>query len=47
MGNVDFDSEKVIKYWIDSSDEDFDTMKAMYESKRYSWSMFVGYSFQH
>jgi HEPN domain-containing protein len=43
MGNMDFDREKIIKYWMDSSDEDFDTMNAMYESKRYSWSMFVGH----
>ena len=34
MGNPDFDREKVIKYWIDSSYEDFVTMNAMYESKR-------------
>jgi len=43
MENVDFDREKIIKYWVDSSEEDFETMKAMYESKRYSWSMFVGH----
>jgi hypothetical protein len=29
MGNMDFDREKIIKYWMDSSDEDFDTMNAM------------------
>ena len=43
MENEDFDRDKLIKYWIDSSDEDFETMNAMYESKRYSWSMFVGH----
>ena len=43
MENVDFDSDKIIKYWVDSSEEDFETMKAMYDSKRYSWSMFVGH----
>ena len=43
MGNAEFDSEKVSKYWSDSSDEEFYTMNAMYESKRYNWSMFVGH----
>ena len=43
MENVDFDSDKIIKYWIVSSEEDFETMKAMFDSKRYSWSMFVGH----
>lgn len=43
MKKLDFDKEKIIKYWIDSSDEDFDTMIAMFDSKRYSWSMFVGH----
>ena len=43
MDNSEFNTEKTIKYWIESSDDDFDTMIAMYESKRYSWSMFVGH----
>lgn len=43
MDNSEFNKDKIIKYWIDSSDDDFDTMLAMYESKRYSWSMFVGH----
>lgn len=43
MDKSEFNTEKIIKYWIDSSDDDFDTMIAMYESKRYSWSMFVGH----
>jgi HEPN domain-containing protein len=43
MGNTEFDKDKLVKYWVDSSDEDFETMIAMFESKRYSWSMFVGH----
>lgn len=43
MENLGFDKEKIVKYWIDSSDEDFETMIAMFERKRYSWSMFVGH----
>ena len=43
MGNADFNIDKIIKYWIDSSDDDFETMFAMFDSKHFSWSMFVGY----
>ena len=35
--------EKLIEYWITSSDEDFETMIAMFETKRYSWALFVGH----
>ena len=34
MENQDFDREKMIKYWVDSSEEDFETMIAMYDSKQ-------------
>lgn len=43
MGNADFNIDKIIKYWIDSSDDDFETMIAMFDSKHFSWSMFVGH----
>ncbi|OFY50549.1 MAG: DNA-binding protein [Bacteroidetes bacterium GWF2_41_31] len=35
--------DKLIKYWIDGSDDDFETMTAMFDSKRYSWSLFIGH----
>jgi len=37
MESVKFDKDKIIKYWVESSDDDFDAMVAMYENKRYSW----------
>jgi len=43
MENTEFDKVKLVKYWVESSDEDFETMIAMFDSKRYSWSMFVGH----
>jgi HEPN domain-containing protein len=43
MGNADFNRDKTVKYWIDSSDDDFETMIVMFVSQRYSWSMFVGH----
>ncbi|TLU99616.1 HEPN domain-containing protein [Dyadobacter luticola] len=43
MADAGFDKNNVINYWINSSDEDFETMLAMFESKRYSWSLFIGH----
>lgn len=43
MEQKDFDKDKLIKYWSDSSDEDFDTMITMYESKKFNWTLFVGH----
>ena len=43
MESKEFDSIKYIKHWIDSSDEDFETMNTMFETKQYAWSMFIGH----
>jgi len=43
MELADFDKNKVICRWIESSDDDFETMVAMFERKRYSWCLFVGH----
>ncbi|MEI6555038.1 MAG: HEPN domain-containing protein [Paludibacter sp.] len=43
MDNTNFDTAKIIQFWIDSSDEDYETMITLYESKRFSWSMFLGH----
>lgn len=34
---------KIIKYWVEGSDDDFKTMIAMLETKRYSWALFIGH----
>jgi len=43
MENKDLNKDKLIKYWIDSSDDDYETMIAMFNSKRFSWSLFIGH----
>lgn len=43
MEKKEIDIEKLIKYWIETSDDDFETMLAMFETKRYSWALFVGH----
>ena len=43
MENAGFDRDKVIQFWIESSDEDFETMITLYDNNRLSWSMFLGH----
>lgn len=43
MSDQSLNKEKLIQYWVDSSDDDLETMEAMYESKRYTWTLFVGH----
>lgn len=40
VSNNKIDKDKLIKYWIEGSDDDFDTMIAMFKAKRYSWSFY-------
>ena len=43
MKDKDINKDKLIKYWIDGSDDDFETMIVMFDSKRFSWSLFIGH----
>ncbi len=43
MDNNDLNKDNLIKYWMDGSDDDYETMMAMFDSMRYSWSLFVGH----
>lgn len=35
--------EKHIEYWLNSSNNDYQTMLVLFEAKKYSWSLFVGH----
>lgn len=37
------DTDAIVKHWTDTSDEDFETMAALLQAKRYSWALFVGH----
>ena len=41
--NIKIDVEKVVKHWIETSEEDFQTMLDLFNSKSYSWSLFLGH----
>jgi len=43
MNAEKIDKDKIILYWLESSDEDFKTMNVLYDSKRYTWSLFIGH----
>jgi HEPN domain-containing protein len=43
MGNQSFNKEQIIKHWIDDSDEDFETMIVLFDSRKFSWSLFIGH----
>ena len=37
------DKDKLIYYWIDSSDKDFKTMEDLYHTKNNNWALFMGH----
>jgi HEPN domain-containing protein len=41
--NENIDSVKIIKHWIDTSENDFQTMLTLYDSKSYGWALFLGH----
>lgn len=41
--NFEIDVDKVVKHWIETSDEDFETMISLYNSNSYSWCLFIGH----
>ncbi len=43
MAEKEVDIEKLIKYWAESSDNDYQTMMDMFKTKHYHWSLFIGH----
>lgn len=38
MNNID-----LMKYWFESAEEDYETMKYMFDGEKYTWSLFIGH----
>ena len=38
MNNID-----LMNYWFDSAEEDYETMKYMFEGGKYTWCLFIGH----
>ena len=37
------DIEKIVNHWIETSDDDFNTMLTLYNSNSYGWALFLGH----
>ena len=38
MNNID-----LMNYWVNSSQNDYETMKLLFNNKKYTWSLFIGH----
>jgi HEPN domain-containing protein len=43
MDSNNINPERLISFWVAASDDDYETMIAMYDTKRYSWALFLGH----
>jgi HEPN domain-containing protein len=41
--NTNIDVDKIVKHWIETSEEDFQTMLNLFHSKSYGWALFLGH----
>jgi HEPN domain-containing protein len=41
--NTNIDIDKIISHWIVTSDEDFQSMISLFNSKSYGWALFLGH----
>ncbi|MCK9414451.1 MAG: HEPN domain-containing protein [Prolixibacteraceae bacterium] len=39
----EFDKERIINHWIESSDNDFKAMVDLYQTKNNNWALFMGH----
>jgi len=35
--------DKIVKHWIETSDDDYKTMLTLFHSKSYGWALFIGH----
>ncbi|GHV25169.1 hypothetical protein FACS1894176_03030 [Bacteroidia bacterium] len=35
--------DNIVKHWVETSDDDFEVMLTLLESKQYSWALFLGH----
>lgn len=43
MAGKEFDIEKVINHWKESSEKDYQTMLHLFGSRDYNWALFLGH----
>ena len=37
------EKEDIVKYWIESSDSDFQVMESLFKNEHYTWALFLGH----
>ena len=42
MNNIQ-DIDKIVQHWVETSNDDFDTMLTLFHSKSYHWALFMGH----
>ena len=43
MDKTELDIDKIVRYWVESSNEDYNAMLTLYRSKIYHWALFMGH----
>ena len=43
MNNSQLDIDKIVKHWIETSDDDFEAMLTLFRSNIYHWALFMGH----
>ena len=43
MDNPQLDIDKIVNHWIETSNDDFNTMIILFRSKSYQWALFLGH----
>jgi HEPN domain-containing protein len=43
MDNTSINVEKVVEHWLNTADNDLNVMLSLYQSKAYSWALFLGH----
>ena len=41
--NDEFDKERIVNHWIESSEKDFKTMIDLYQTQNNNWALFMGH----
>ncbi len=41
--NSNINVDKIVSHWIETSDNDYQTMINLFNSKSYSWALFLGH----
>ena len=43
MSSSQLNIGKMVKHWVDTSEDDFNTMLVLYDSRIYHWALFMGH----